>query len=200
MQHQLNRPPHPSLILSQGNRYPQINKGFVFHPGALWQILELIGTSRLMGRFMTDARVGGIEDNNESFTLKPVSVPESLRKGNKFMKWDDVSNAERDRHPLPPNVFPLMTNAQNNQTTVKIISDTTPEVDSTTVTPVTLTVDPKGYFLYWTDQNKISDYIACKQSFTQRQNTHRQNKSDSSHLDCRETGSVHQQTDKRLLH
>ena len=27
--------------------------------------------------------------------------------------------------------------------------------DSTTVTPVTLTVDPKGYFLYWTDQNKV---------------------------------------------
>lgn len=27
--------------------------------------------------------------------------------------------------------------------------------DSTTVTPVTLRVDPKGYFLYWTDQNKV---------------------------------------------
>lgn len=27
--------------------------------------------------------------------------------------------------------------------------------DSTTVTPVTLTVDPKGYFLYWTDQSKV---------------------------------------------
>lgn len=23
------------------------------------------------------------------------------------------------------------------------------------MTPVTLTVDPKGYFLYWTDQNKV---------------------------------------------
>uniref|UniRef100_A0A671TVU4 1-phosphatidylinositol 4,5-bisphosphate phosphodiesterase n=1 Tax=Sparus aurata TaxID=8175 RepID=A0A671TVU4_SPAAU len=31
--------------------------------------------------------------------------------------------------------------------------------DSTTVTPVTLTVDPKGYFLYWTDQNKDTDLL-----------------------------------------
>uniref|UniRef100_A0A8C6WR18 Phosphoinositide phospholipase C n=1 Tax=Neogobius melanostomus TaxID=47308 RepID=A0A8C6WR18_9GOBI len=31
--------------------------------------------------------------------------------------------------------------------------------DSTTVTPVTLTVDPKGYFLYWTDQNKETDLL-----------------------------------------
>lgn len=27
--------------------------------------------------------------------------------------------------------------------------------DSSTVTPVTLRVDPQGYFLYWTDQNKV---------------------------------------------
>ncbi|XP_059504321.1 1-phosphatidylinositol 4,5-bisphosphate phosphodiesterase beta-1 isoform X2 [Stegostoma tigrinum] len=52
--------------------------------------------------------------------LKPVSVPENLRKGCKFMKWDD---------------------------------------DSTTVTPVTLKVDPQGLFLYWTDQNKETDLL-----------------------------------------
>lgn len=27
--------------------------------------------------------------------------------------------------------------------------------DSSTVTPVTLRVDPQGFFLYWTDQNKV---------------------------------------------
>uniref|UniRef100_A0A8D3D4X6 Phosphoinositide phospholipase C n=1 Tax=Scophthalmus maximus TaxID=52904 RepID=A0A8D3D4X6_SCOMX len=66
--------------------------------------------------------MAGAQPGVHALQLKPVSVPESLGKGNKFMKWDD---------------------------------------DSTAVTPVTLTVDPKGYFLYWTDQNKcvcICDY------------------------------------------
>ncbi|KAI9528155.1 1-phosphatidylinositol 4,5-bisphosphate phosphodiesterase beta-1 [Dissostichus eleginoides] len=58
--------------------------------------------------------MAGAQPGVHALQLKPVSVPESLRRGTKFMKWDD---------------------------------------DSTTVTPVTLTVDPKGYFLYWTDQN-----------------------------------------------
>uniref|UniRef100_A0A8B9LLM0 Phosphoinositide phospholipase C n=1 Tax=Astyanax mexicanus TaxID=7994 RepID=A0A8B9LLM0_ASTMX len=31
--------------------------------------------------------------------------------------------------------------------------------DSSTVTPVTLRVDPQGYFLYWTDQNKETDLL-----------------------------------------
>ncbi|KAL6486343.1 hypothetical protein MHYP_G00057350 [Metynnis hypsauchen] len=31
--------------------------------------------------------------------------------------------------------------------------------DSTSVTPVTLRVDPQGYFLYWTDQNKETDLL-----------------------------------------
>ncbi|XP_062407347.1 1-phosphatidylinositol 4,5-bisphosphate phosphodiesterase beta-1 [Sardina pilchardus] len=31
--------------------------------------------------------------------------------------------------------------------------------DSTAVTPVTLRVDPQGYFLYWTDQNKETDVL-----------------------------------------
>ncbi|TMS12722.1 1-phosphatidylinositol 4,5-bisphosphate phosphodiesterase beta-1 [Larimichthys crocea] len=64
--------------------------------------------------------MAGAQPGVHALQLKPVSVPESLRKGNKFMKWDD---------------------------------------DSTTVTPVTLTVDPKGYFLYWTDQNKDTDLL-----------------------------------------
>ncbi|KAF6719799.1 1-phosphatidylinositol 4,5-bisphosphate phosphodiesterase beta-1 [Oryzias melastigma] len=59
--------------------------------------------------------MAGAQPGVHALQLKPVSVPECLKKGNKFMKWDD---------------------------------------DSTTVTPVTLTVDPKGHFLYWTDQNK----------------------------------------------
>ncbi|TSK58033.1 1-phosphatidylinositol 4,5-bisphosphate phosphodiesterase beta-1 [Bagarius yarrelli] len=59
--------------------------------------------------------MAGPQPGVHALQLKPVAVPESLRKGNKFMKWED---------------------------------------DSTTVTPVTLRVDPKGYYLYWTDQNK----------------------------------------------
>ncbi|XP_048737703.2 1-phosphatidylinositol 4,5-bisphosphate phosphodiesterase beta-1-like isoform X4 [Ostrea edulis] len=49
--------------------------------------------------------------------LKPIQVPETLVKGNKFIKWDE---------------------------------------NSQTGTPVTLKVDPKGYILYWKDQNKTS--------------------------------------------
>uniref|UniRef100_A0A8D2ZXH1 1-phosphatidylinositol 4,5-bisphosphate phosphodiesterase n=1 Tax=Scophthalmus maximus TaxID=52904 RepID=A0A8D2ZXH1_SCOMX len=64
--------------------------------------------------------MAGAQPGVHALQLKPVSVPESLGKGNKFMKWDD---------------------------------------DSTAVTPVTLTVDPKGYFLYWTDQNKDTDLL-----------------------------------------
>ncbi|XP_078316374.1 1-phosphatidylinositol 4,5-bisphosphate phosphodiesterase classes I and II-like isoform X3 [Crassostrea virginica] len=52
--------------------------------------------------------------------LKPIQVPESLVKGNKFIKWDE---------------------------------------NSQTGTPVTLKVDPKGYILYWKDQNKDMDYL-----------------------------------------
>uniref|UniRef100_A0A665V624 1-phosphatidylinositol 4,5-bisphosphate phosphodiesterase n=1 Tax=Echeneis naucrates TaxID=173247 RepID=A0A665V624_ECHNA len=64
--------------------------------------------------------MAGAQPGVHALQLKPVSVPENLRKGNKFMKWDD---------------------------------------DSTTVAPVTLTVDPKGYFLYWTDQSKDTDLL-----------------------------------------
>ncbi|XP_052272582.1 1-phosphatidylinositol 4,5-bisphosphate phosphodiesterase beta-1-like isoform X3 [Dreissena polymorpha] len=52
--------------------------------------------------------------------LKPVIVPETLVKGNKFIKWDD---------------------------------------NSTIGLPVTLRVDPKGYYLYWRDQNKDMDCL-----------------------------------------
>uniref|UniRef100_A0A8C5B4Y2 1-phosphatidylinositol 4,5-bisphosphate phosphodiesterase n=1 Tax=Gadus morhua TaxID=8049 RepID=A0A8C5B4Y2_GADMO len=64
--------------------------------------------------------MAGAQPGVHALQLKPVSVPESLKKGNTFMKWDD---------------------------------------DSTTVTLVTLTVDPKGYFLYWTDPNKETDLL-----------------------------------------
>lgn len=52
--------------------------------------------------------------------LKPINVPETLVKGNKFIKWEE---------------------------------------NSTSGTPVTLKVDPKGYILYWKDQNKEMDYL-----------------------------------------
>uniref|UniRef100_A0A8C7X6E0 Phosphoinositide phospholipase C n=1 Tax=Oryzias sinensis TaxID=183150 RepID=A0A8C7X6E0_9TELE len=64
--------------------------------------------------------MAGAQPGVHALQLKPVCVPECLKKGNKFMKWED---------------------------------------DSTAVTPVTLTVDPKGYFLYWTDQNKDTDLL-----------------------------------------
>nr|XP_055041485.1 1-phosphatidylinositol 4,5-bisphosphate phosphodiesterase beta-1 isoform X2 [Misgurnus anguillicaudatus] len=64
--------------------------------------------------------MAGAQPGVHALKLKPASVPESLKSGNKFMKWDD---------------------------------------DNSTVTPVTLRVDPQGFFLYWTDQNKETDLL-----------------------------------------
>ncbi|XP_023656042.1 1-phosphatidylinositol 4,5-bisphosphate phosphodiesterase beta-1-like isoform X2 [Paramormyrops kingsleyae] len=64
--------------------------------------------------------MAGAQPGVHALQLKPVSVSENLRKGNKFMKWED---------------------------------------DSTVVTPVTLRVDPQGYFLYWIDQNKETELL-----------------------------------------
>lgn len=41
-----------------------------------------------------DESMAGAQPGVHALQLKPVSVPESLRKGNKFMKWDDVSNGK----------------------------------------------------------------------------------------------------------
>ncbi|KAK1170711.1 1-phosphatidylinositol 4,5-bisphosphate phosphodiesterase beta-1 [Acipenser oxyrinchus oxyrinchus] len=64
--------------------------------------------------------MAGAQPGVHALQLKPVCVSESLKKGNKFMKWDD---------------------------------------DSTVATAVTLKVDPHGFFLYWTDQNKETDIL-----------------------------------------
>ncbi|XP_041927738.1 1-phosphatidylinositol 4,5-bisphosphate phosphodiesterase beta-1 isoform X1 [Alosa sapidissima] len=64
--------------------------------------------------------MAGAQPGVHALQLKPISVPENLKKGSRFMKWDD---------------------------------------DSSTVTLVTLRVDPQGFFLYWTDQNKETDLL-----------------------------------------
>lgn len=64
--------------------------------------------------------MAGAQPGVHALQLKRVSVPEKLRMGHKFMKWDE---------------------------------------DCTTVTPVTLRVDPRGFYLYWTDQNKETELL-----------------------------------------
>ncbi|XP_016090390.1 1-phosphatidylinositol 4,5-bisphosphate phosphodiesterase beta-1-like [Sinocyclocheilus grahami] len=64
--------------------------------------------------------MAGAQPGVHALQLKPVCVSDSLKRGSRFMKWDE---------------------------------------DSSTVTPVTLRVDPQGYFLYWTDQNKETDLL-----------------------------------------
>ncbi|XP_021345453.1 1-phosphatidylinositol 4,5-bisphosphate phosphodiesterase beta-1-like isoform X4 [Mizuhopecten yessoensis] len=59
--------------------------------------------------------MAGAKPGVHAVQLRPICVPESLIKGNKFIRWDE---------------------------------------SSTIGTPVTLKVDPKGYILYWKDQNK----------------------------------------------
>lgn len=41
-----------------------------------------------------DESMAGAQPGVHALQLKPVSVPESLRRGNKFMKWDDVSKTD----------------------------------------------------------------------------------------------------------
>ncbi|KAJ8288725.1 hypothetical protein COCON_G00013840 [Conger conger] len=64
--------------------------------------------------------MAGAQPGVHALQLEPVSVPESLKKGSRFMRWDD---------------------------------------DSSAVTPVNLRVDPQGYYLYWTDQNKETEFL-----------------------------------------
>ncbi|XP_077101758.1 1-phosphatidylinositol 4,5-bisphosphate phosphodiesterase beta-1 isoform X2 [Siphateles boraxobius] len=64
--------------------------------------------------------MAGAQPGVHALQLKRVSVPEKLRAGDKFMKWDE---------------------------------------DCATVTPVTLRVDPQGFYLYWTDQNKETELL-----------------------------------------
>uniref|UniRef100_A0A8C9TR82 Phosphoinositide phospholipase C n=1 Tax=Scleropages formosus TaxID=113540 RepID=A0A8C9TR82_SCLFO len=68
--------------------------------------------------------MAGAQPGVHALQLEPVRVSESLKKGSKFMKWDDV------------------------------------------ITPVTLRVDPQGYFLYWTDQSKVSAVVFIECSVT----------------------------------
>uniref|UniRef100_A0A674C4J3 phosphoinositide phospholipase C n=1 Tax=Salmo trutta TaxID=8032 RepID=A0A674C4J3_SALTR len=64
--------------------------------------------------------MAGAQPGTHALKLKPLIVPDTLKNGSRFMKWDD---------------------------------------DLSTVTPITLTVDPHGYFLHWTDQNKETEFL-----------------------------------------
>ncbi|MGH0156651.1 UNVERIFIED_CONTAM: hypothetical protein FKN15_051450 [Acipenser sinensis] len=91
--------------------------------------------------------MAGAQPGVHALQLKPVCVSESLKKGNKFMKWDDDSTvATAVTLKVDPHGFFLYWTDQNK--------------DSTVATAVTLKVDPHGFFLYWTDQNKVSRLAA----------------------------------------
>eukprot|EP00063_Salmo_salar_P091241 XP_014066076.1 PREDICTED: 1-phosphatidylinositol 4,5-bisphosphate phosphodiesterase beta-1-like [Salmo salar] len=64
--------------------------------------------------------MAGAQPGTHALKLKPLTVPDTLKNGSRFMKWDD---------------------------------------DLSTVTPITPTVDPHGYFLHWTDQNKETEFL-----------------------------------------
>ncbi|XP_045065057.1 1-phosphatidylinositol 4,5-bisphosphate phosphodiesterase beta-1-like isoform X2 [Coregonus clupeaformis] len=64
--------------------------------------------------------MAGAQPGTHALKLKSPTVPDTLKNGSRFMKWDD---------------------------------------DLSTVTPITLTVDPHGYFLHWTDQNKETEFL-----------------------------------------
>lgn len=65
--------------------------------------------------------MAGAQPGVHALQLKPVSVPESLKKGNKFMKWDDVSNSES----LPRLLFVLMSEGLCSSTACRSITSST---------------------------------------------------------------------------
>ena len=55
-------------------------------------------------RWEVDESMAGAQPGVHALQLKPVSVPESLKKGNTFMKWDDVSM--QPVQPFPARLIP----------------------------------------------------------------------------------------------
>lgn len=45
--------------------------------------------------------MAGAQPGVHALQLKRVSVPEKLKTGDKFMKWDDVSNIDGKFSPFP---------------------------------------------------------------------------------------------------
>ncbi|KAJ6667329.1 hypothetical protein lerEdw1_017307 [Lerista edwardsae] len=73
--------------------------------------------------------------------LTPPELKEYLSKGERFIKWDDVSMAAG------------WLSLRASACTVG------PALDTTVASPVILRVDPKGFFLYWTFQSKDMEFL-----------------------------------------
>ncbi|XP_043912507.1 1-phosphatidylinositol 4,5-bisphosphate phosphodiesterase beta-1 [Protopterus annectens] len=68
--------------------------------------------------------MAGAQPGVHALQLKPVTVSDNLKKGSKFLKWDD---------------------------------------DSNTISSVYLTLDPQGFFLFWTEQSKETELLDISQ-------------------------------------
>uniref|UniRef100_UPI00398E89FE 1-phosphatidylinositol 4,5-bisphosphate phosphodiesterase beta-1 isoform X1 n=1 Tax=Pristiophorus japonicus TaxID=55135 RepID=UPI00398E89FE len=104
--------------------------------------------------------MAGAQPGVHALQLKPVCVPENLKKGSKFMKWDD---------------------------------------DSTTVTPVTLKVDPQGLFLYWTDQNKETDLLEISHVKDARTGKYARNPKDTKLRELLDVGNQGNRLENRMV-
>ncbi|XP_072437562.1 1-phosphatidylinositol 4,5-bisphosphate phosphodiesterase beta-1 isoform X1 [Chiloscyllium punctatum] len=104
--------------------------------------------------------MAGAQAGVHALQLKPVSVPENLKKGSKFMKWDD---------------------------------------DSTTVTPVTLKVDPQGLFLYWADQNKETDLLEISLVKDARTGKYARNPKDAKLRELLDVGNQGSRLENRMV-
>ncbi|XP_072362203.1 1-phosphatidylinositol 4,5-bisphosphate phosphodiesterase beta-1 isoform X2 [Scyliorhinus torazame] len=104
--------------------------------------------------------MAGAQPGVHALQLKPISVPENVKKGSKFMKWDD---------------------------------------DSTTVTPVTLKVDPQGLFLYWTDQNKETDLLEVSHIKDARTGKYARNPKDGKLRELLDVGSQGNRLENRMV-
>ncbi|XP_072121625.1 1-phosphatidylinositol 4,5-bisphosphate phosphodiesterase beta-1 isoform X1 [Mobula birostris] len=104
--------------------------------------------------------MAGAQPGVHALQLKPICVPENLKKGNKFMKWDD---------------------------------------DSTTVTPITLKVDPLGLFLYWTDQNKETDLLEISLVKDARTGKYAKNPKDTKLRELLDVGNQGSRLESRMM-
>lgn len=88
--------------------------------------------------------------NQKRHFLEPPEVKDYMVKGERFSKWSEVSK----NCSLKNCRKPVLTNISNLNVSTNACVSTK---DSTKIAPVTMKMDPKGFYLYWINQSKVID-------------------------------------------
>lgn len=102
--------------------------------------------------------------NKKRFFLEPPEVKDYLVKGDRFTKWSEVSeNLNKAASTSKEMSFRYLYNS-NLFTDLFLFSSTNLNSkviflvvfkDSTKTVPVTMKMDPKGFYVYWINQSKV---------------------------------------------